>query len=91
MACVIRRNHSSKIRRSSHIVEPVRYEELHKCIAGRNQIALLRPEESSGAALTPEFMLITVVIILTEALCAGLFGKFVGFYPVEAAITSGLC
>lgn len=44
-----------------------------------------------GAALTPEFMLITVVIILTVALCAGLFGKFVGFYPVEAAITAGLC
>lgn len=35
--------------------------------------------------------LITVVIILTVALCAGLFGKFVGFYPVEAAITAGLC
>ena len=44
-----------------------------------------------GAALTPEFMLITVVIILTVAVCAGLFGKFVGFYPVEAAITAGLC
>ncbi len=44
-----------------------------------------------GAALTSEFMLITVVIILTVALCAGLFGKFVGFYPVEAAITAGLC
>lgn len=44
-----------------------------------------------GAALTPEFMLITVVIILTVALCDGLFGKFVGFYPVEAAITAGLC
>ena len=44
-----------------------------------------------GAALTAEFMLITVVIILTVALCAGLFGKFVGFYPVEAAITAGLC
>lgn len=44
-----------------------------------------------GAALTPEFMLITVVIILTVALCAGLFGKFVGFYPVEAAIIAGLC
>lgn len=44
-----------------------------------------------GAALTPEFMLITVVIILTVAVCAGLFGKLVGFYPVEAAITAGLC
>ena len=44
-----------------------------------------------GAALTPEFLLITVVNILTVAVCAGLFGKFVGFYPVEAAITAGLC
>lgn len=32
-----------------------------------------------------------LAIILTVALCAGLFGKFVGFYPVEAAITAGLC
>lgn len=44
-----------------------------------------------GAALTPQFILITVVIILTVAVCAGLFGKFVGFYPVEASITAGLC
>ncbi len=44
-----------------------------------------------GAALTPQFILITVVIILTVAVCAGLFGKLVGFYPVEASITAGLC
>ena len=44
-----------------------------------------------GAALTPQFILITVVIILTVAVCAGLFGKFIGFYPVEASITAGLC
>jgi len=44
MACVIRRNHSSKIRRSSRTVEPVRYEELHKCITGRNRNRIIRPE-----------------------------------------------
>ncbi len=44
-----------------------------------------------GAALSPEFMLICVAIILTVAFCAGIFGKLVGFYPVESAITAGLC
>ena len=44
-----------------------------------------------GAALTPQFLLITVAIILTVAVCAGVFGKLVGFYPVESAITAGLC
>lgn len=44
-----------------------------------------------GKALTPQFLLITVVIILTVAVCAGVFGKIVGFYPVESAITAGLC
>lgn len=44
-----------------------------------------------GKALTPQFLLITVVIILTVAVCAGVFGKLVGFYPVESAITAGLC
>ncbi len=44
-----------------------------------------------GKALTPQFLLITVVIIMTVALCAGVFGKLVGFYPVESAITAGLC
>ena len=44
MVCVIRRNHSSKIRRSSRTVEPVRYEELHKCITGRNRNRIIRPE-----------------------------------------------
>ena len=44
-----------------------------------------------GAALTPQFLLITVAIILTVAVCAGVLGKFVGFYPVESSITAGLC
>ncbi|WP_139348638.1 2-hydroxycarboxylate transporter family protein [Clostridium sp. Marseille-P2415] len=44
-----------------------------------------------AAALTPVYLLICVVIILTVAICSGLLGKLVGFYPVEASITAGLC
>lgn len=44
-----------------------------------------------AAALSPEFLFICVAIILTVAFCAGFFGKLVGFYPVEASITAGLC
>ncbi len=44
-----------------------------------------------GAALSVEFLLICAAIILTVAFCAGLLGKLVGFYPVESAITAGLC
>lgn len=42
-------------------------------------------------AITPQYLLICVSIILTVALCAGFLGKLVGFYPVESAITAGLC
>lgn len=44
-----------------------------------------------AAAITPTYLLICVSIILTVALCATLLGKLVGFYPVESAITAGLC
>lgn len=44
-----------------------------------------------AAALTPVYLLICAVIILTVAVCSGLLGKLVGFYPVEASITAGLC
>lgn len=44
-----------------------------------------------GAALSLEFLFICVVIIVTVALCSGFLGKLVGFYPVEASITAGLC
>lgn len=44
-----------------------------------------------AAAVTPQYLLICVSIILTVAVCSGLFGKLVGFYPVESAITAGLC
>ena len=44
-----------------------------------------------AAAITPRYLLICVSIILTVAVCAALLGKLVGFYPVESAITAGLC
>lgn len=44
-----------------------------------------------GAALSPEFLIICIAIILTVALCAGALGKIVGFYPVESSIAAGLC
>ncbi len=44
-----------------------------------------------AAALSPVYLLICLSIVLTVALCAGLLGKLVGFFPVESAITAGLC
>ncbi len=42
-------------------------------------------------ALTPVYILLCAVIILTVSICAGIGGKLVGFYPVESSITAGLC
>mgnify|MGYP003105773051 FL=1 len=44
-----------------------------------------------AAALSPVYLLICVAIILTVSVCSGILGKLVGFYPVEASITAGLC
>lgn len=44
-----------------------------------------------GAALSSEFLFICTVIIVTVAACAGFLGRLAGFYPVESAITAGLC
>ena len=44
-----------------------------------------------AAAISPEFLFICVVIIVTVAAVSGLLGKLVGFYPVESSITAGLC
>ena len=44
-----------------------------------------------AAAISPEFLFICVVIIVTVAVVSGLLGKLVGFYPVESSITAGLC
>ena len=37
------------------------------------------------------YLLLIVVCVVGCAVGAGLFGKLVGFYPIEAAITGGLC
>ncbi|BCN31494.1 2-hydroxycarboxylate transporter family protein [Anaeromicropila herbilytica] len=44
-----------------------------------------------GASITPSYLMICVSIILTVALCSAIGGKLVGFYPIESAITAGLC
>ena len=41
-------------------------------------------------ALTLEFVIVVGSIVIGAALSAGFVGKLVGFYPIEAAITSGL-
>lgn len=43
------------------------------------------------AALTPQYLLLVGVTVIGAALGAGLVGKLVGFYPIESAITAGLC
>jgi len=43
------------------------------------------------ANLTPSFLITVFVVELTITLTAAFLGKAVGFYPVEAAITAGMC
>lgn len=42
-------------------------------------------------SMSAVYILLIVICVLGRALGAGLFGKLVGFYPIEAAITGGLC
>ena len=42
-------------------------------------------------ALTPTYLLLCMVVVLGAIIGSALVGKLVGFYPVESAITSGLC
>lgn len=44
-----------------------------------------------AAAFSIEYLLLVTVTILGAILGAGLVGRLVGFYPVESAITAGLC
>lgn len=43
------------------------------------------------SVLSPENFLLVVLIVLGCVVGSGLFGLLVGFYPVESAITAGLC
>lgn len=47
--------------------------------------------EAVLAALTPAYLVMILVTVFTVAICAGAGGYLVGFYPVEAAVTAGLC
>lgn len=42
-------------------------------------------------ALSPMYLLLVFIVVGGVALGAGIGGRFVGFYPVESAITAGLC
>ncbi|MEL0623253.1 2-hydroxycarboxylate transporter family protein [Marinomonas arenicola] len=43
------------------------------------------------AALTPMYFVLVFVTVLGAVIGAGLIGWMMGFYPIEAAITGGLC
>ena len=43
------------------------------------------------SAFSPLYMLLVLVVVACVAIGAGIGGYFVGFYPVESAITAGLC
>lgn len=43
------------------------------------------------AALSGQYLVLVIVTVLGAALGAALIGRLVGFYPIEAAITAGLC
>ena len=44
-----------------------------------------------AAACSPSNLLIALVIAIGAILGSGLVGKLVGFYPIDAAVTAGLC
>jgi len=41
--------------------------------------------------ITPIFLFLTVLAVVGAALGAGIFGRLFGLYPIESAITGGLC
>lgn len=43
------------------------------------------------AALTPQYIIIDIFVVLGAIIGAGVAGKLVGFYPIESALTAGLC
>ena len=43
------------------------------------------------SAFSPLYMLLVLVVVVCVSICAGICGYLVGFYPVESAITAGLC
>lgn len=47
--------------------------------------------EAVLAAITIQYVLIVLAVVLGAVIGAGFVGKLMGFYPIEAAITAGLC
>ena len=43
------------------------------------------------SAFTLQYLLLVTVTVLGAAIGSGLIGSFLGFYPIESAITAGLC
>ena len=43
------------------------------------------------SAFTPQYLLLVTVTVFGAALGSGIVGSFLGFYPIESAITAGLC
>lgn len=43
------------------------------------------------SAFTPVYLVLCLLVVLGAVIGAGAVGKLVGFYPIEAAITAGLC
>ncbi|MGN0762808.1 MAG: 2-hydroxycarboxylate transporter family protein, partial [Aristaeellaceae bacterium] len=43
------------------------------------------------STFSPMYLLLVLVVVGFVAIGAGIGGWFVGFYPVESAITAGLC
>ena len=43
------------------------------------------------SSFTPTYLVLVLVVIVGAVLGAGIMGRLVGFYPIEAAITAGLC
>ena len=42
-------------------------------------------------AFSPMYIVLVFVVVLGAVIGSGLVGRFVGFYPIEAAVTAGLC
>src|SRR5690606_38561402 len=42
-------------------------------------------------ALSIQYVLIVLAVVIGAVIGAGVVGKFMGFYPIEAAVTAGLC
>ncbi len=43
------------------------------------------------SAFTPAYLILCFLVVLGAVIGTGFVGKLVGFYPIEAAITAGLC